>query len=295
MGFFDSIGGTLSNINPFNVNSTIFGTSSPASGITNLTRTIGAVIQNIGNTLSFGAIPGAGNISSPLNTPLGAVSATIANNPLTTALVIATPFSGTARTVIGRAVGGLSNTQKILGGSALVAGVGIVRANPVGAITTALGAPSKLADFGTDIGIAINDPSIANWTTVIREHPVLSAGAGALALSTVAGGIGAATTAINTSAIRKNTTASESALAPVVNITQPAPAKAASTSVAPTSQGYVWPSPAGPAEAKPVAQPPGIKKKAKKKPKKKAKKKPKKKAKKKKRSVKRKKTKKRRQ
>jgi len=101
-------------------------------------------------------------------------------------------------------------------GSAAVAHPVLALATPVvaGAVISSssarhavVNAPSALADFGSSIGQAIDNPSLSSITNVVKEHPVLStitAGAAALA----AGGlVSTAVTALNTRSVNKNTNA----------------------------------------------------------------------------------------
>jgi hypothetical protein len=268
MGLFDSLTNTLSNLNPFNTNSTIFGTNTPASGATNAVRTVASVLQNIGSTLTFGVIPSAGNISSPFNTPLASVATAVANNPLTTAGVIAVPASGAARSAIGTAVSGLSTGTKIAGIAAAPIAVGLIRSNPIAVTTAALNAPSAAAGFGTQVGQFAASPSYAGFTSIIRDHPILSAAAGTIAIGAVAGGVGTAVNALNTAAVRANTKATEasSMLTPVLPMTQPEPAPQAKAPAARSSLATP-PSVADAAAGAPIVKPKAAKKKAKPKPK----------------------------
>jgi hypothetical protein len=96
---------------------------------------------------------------------------------------------------------------------------GIVAANVLKSSPQAqkavLNTPSALANFGSNIGSAIESPNkIEAIKKVAKDNPVLTAGAGLLAAGSVGAAVsGVVSTALNTAAVRANTKATQAAAA----------------------------------------------------------------------------------
>lgn len=197
----------------------------------NAGKSIAGAVQNIGSTLTLGAIPKVkfeGNViatkiaQNPVQT--AAVIATVANpaGAVAAAKLVATKAAAAVKSV----VSSLSPTQKVLAAVAtpIAAGAIVSSKKLQSGIATA---PSSLANFGSNIGKLVDKPSIKAAKELITENPVLTGITAAGALAVVGGGIGLAANTIatmrNSSATAKNSQIMEVPTAPAVAqiVTQP--------------------------------------------------------------------------
>jgi len=216
------------------------------------------------------------NLSSPT---LKAGTEFVANNPYSTAAILATAGSSAGRTAVVNSVSKLSAGTKFIG-----AGVALFTAPLLAtssrARTTAINVaskvtPEKLVKGGARTGELIENPSVQGAKDLAKENYGVLVGAGAAAL--LLGGpavFNAVATAQNTQAVRQNTSANETNVinvpksdAPNITINipptplSPSPVNAASPTPLAESKATVAP----PAAVAPV---PKKRKTAKKKPKK---------------------------
>jgi len=75
---------------------------------------------------------------------------------------------------------------KVIAAVAAPVVIGAIAKEPVKSITTAIKAPGELAQFGGDIATFAADPSLSSAKQIITESPLLSAGAGLLAVGGIA-------------------------------------------------------------------------------------------------------------
>lgn len=246
-------------------------------------------LQNVASVLSISVNPfSKDKVSSNASSPtVKAATAFVANNPYTTAAVVATGGSAAGRSVVATAVSKLSTGTKVIASIAAIpiaTALGTSSRARSTAINTASDlTPEKLAKFGNRVGTAIEKPNLQNLKDAAFENKTLVA-AGAVA-AVAAGGtaaLGALSTYQNTQAVKANTQAAEATIVNVpkadpVNVTVNVPPN-------PVQQGSTTSTtntlPVQDTATAPVAVAPTPTTKTKKKAKKKAKKKPKKKTKK---------------
>ena len=151
--------------NPF------FSLSGQKERIENTAQTLSAVVQNIGSTVTFGKIPSAGKISSPLTGSKGAAAEFIANNPLSTAGLIAGGSS-----VAGAAKTAFTNAGIVTKGGVLL-GVGVLGSSDKARTATIKAAsqltPESLVKGGTQLGTVIDKPYYQVLKILQKKIPYL--------------------------------------------------------------------------------------------------------------------------
>lgn len=153
------------------------------------------------------------NITANVKNPTGkAALEFVANNPYTTAAVATAGAAPLTRAAIAESVTGLSTTTKVVGSAAAIVGIPALASSErlrVGAINTVSNAtPEKLAKFGQDTGLVVEDPSKENLKDYFKENAGLIAtgiGLGVLAGGGKAAGIAA--TSLSVIATERNTEA----------------------------------------------------------------------------------------
>ncbi len=75
---------------------------------------------------------------------------------------------------------------KVIGAVTLPIAVGVISSAPKKVAETVVKAPSELAKFGADIGKVIADPSLESVKELVKESPLLTAGAVVLGVGAVA-------------------------------------------------------------------------------------------------------------
>lgn len=236
-------------------------------------------LTNVANVLSIAANPfSSGKVTANVqNSTVKAATEFIANNPYTTAAIVATGGSGAGRTAVSTAISGLSTSTKVAAAVISIPAASALASSErsrTAVINTASDlTPEKLAKFGNRVGTAIENPNLSTLKDAAFENKTLLIAAGA---ATVAAGgtaaLGALGTYQNTQAVKANTRVAE---ATIVNVPkQDAPnivVNVPPTPLSPSSSAPTTPISASPAAvASPVAAAPAPKKK--KKAKKKAKK-----------------------
>ena len=145
---------------------------------------INAIPSAVAATL---AIPAAasGLLSTAIPT-IESAGSKFLSNPITTTKTVATT-----------AAAGLAG----IAGVNLLATSGTARA-------AVLNAPSSAASLGSDIGKAIDNPSISSLSNIYKNNPVLAGGLTALGIGAAGYGLSSTvSTILNTSAVKKNTIA----------------------------------------------------------------------------------------
>jgi len=89
--------------------------------------------------------------------------------------------------------------------------VGVIATQPAKSAEAILNAPSSLANFGSNVGNLIKDPSLSNATNIVKENPVISAAVGTAVAVGAGLGIGGLVSTVsniqNTKAVKENTAA----------------------------------------------------------------------------------------
>lgn len=199
--------------------SSFFSIAGQKERLTNAVLTVGAAIQNVGSTLTFGAISKSNISATNPGSTLGKVGAIIANNPAQTAGIaaIAVNPSGAVAAIkatgsaVATAVKSTFSSLSPLGKVATIATAPIA----VSAIAQSpklqsgiANAPSSLTNFGTNVGKFVENPSGATASAILRENPVIAAGVVAAGISSVGLAAGSLITSVaNTVTTRENTTA----------------------------------------------------------------------------------------
>ncbi len=149
----------------------------------------------------------------------GKIVSSAASNPFTTALAV-TPLNTLSAAKAGFTA--LSTGQKVLAVSSVPVVASVAISNPK-VISSAGKVPSSVANFAGNVAQFSSNPSWDSAKEIISENPIVS-GAVAFGAATIVGGgiLGAVNTAINTSAIRSNTKATEKAIASLTDSTLPA-------------------------------------------------------------------------
>jgi len=147
MGLFDSFSSFLSD---------------QSSRINNVINTEKAVVSNIVNTLTLGTVGTQTKIVGTDNA-IGKLGSAIANNPLTTAALIAVPSSSAARSTIA----GLSTGAKVGLASGVFVAASVAKTNP----SLVLSGPSDLSDF---TGRASSATSLSDLNSLVSDHPIIS-------------------------------------------------------------------------------------------------------------------------
>jgi len=213
--------------------------------LANVVNVLGAAINPFDNKKVVA------NVTNP--TAKAALEAA-ANSPYTTAAIVATPFSGAARSVVASAASKLGlGTKVALGAATAVAVPAVVSSERLrtSAITTAGNlTPEKLASFGAQSGKLVDNPTLEGAKKLILDNKAIVGAAGAAAVIATGGKfVGAAATLQNTLAVKENT--ARSALPSTSTTPQPAEAPAAS-SLTTTAAGAS----AKPADVVPTSSPP---------------------------------------
>lgn len=188
-----------------------FSFSGQQERLLNVFETEKAVLTNIVNTVTLGAVGSQTNIvATNPSSHIGKIGEAIANNPLTTAGAIVGAKAIVANSAtIGSAIADTSLKTKVITAIAAPVVLGAVAANPGGTAKTVLNAPSSLATFGTNIGAFTNNPSVATAATIAKESPVLTTIVGVGGTALLLGGLGSAAstvaTSINTKAVNNST------------------------------------------------------------------------------------------
>ena len=180
---------------------------------------------NVRNVLKIAANPfRKGRIVANVKSkPIRTALETVANNPFTTAAVIATGGTAAGRTVvknIGKNIGKkfaaakFSTQAKIVGGS-LVAG-GILKSSSKArkAISKPTQLPKNLANFGSNIGKAIDNPTAGNIANIVKDNPILSTATAAAVLAPVAPLAGTAAIVASNRIRNKNKPATPATIVP---------------------------------------------------------------------------------
>lgn len=174
--------------------------------LTNVYETEKAVVKNIFSTVG---LTKAEKISSVDETStFGQIAASAANNPKTTALLIAVPASSSARNVVGSSISKLPFIAKASLVVAAPVAIGFVASNPAPAANAVLSTPSGLQNIGTNVGEFAKNPSLATAKKVLYDNPVLVSALGAAGL--VGAGIGAASLASTVATFRNTGAVKES-------------------------------------------------------------------------------------
>ena len=263
MGLFSGIGAFISD---------------QKSRISNVVAVEATVLQNVASTLTLGAIKSSSTIvATPGSGVVGQIGQAIAQNPLTSAGILAAGASAPVRGAISSTISGLSTGTKIAGIAAVPIAAGIVAANPGGTISAAIGTPSALINVGKNVGTFAAHPTLQNAENIVKQNPIISGAIAAVGITTI--GLGTSSiisNALNTSAVKKNTEATLQGSSGSASSQSPASAPTvinnylpASPAVAPLASTSSIPQPV--TTGSPQATP---KKKTAKKKKKKAKKKP---------------------
>lgn len=164
-------------------------------------------LGNVVDTLKA-AVTGQGVQSNTGNKTADAVLSAAASNPFTTAAagaVVAAP--GAAAAALKAGFSALPASGKVATVIAAPVVAGAVIANP-NIAKEAAKTPSKLSQFGSNIGEFSKNPSVDSATTIFKDNPILTSAA--VIGTGIVVGKGASSliaTAANTSAIRKNTEA----------------------------------------------------------------------------------------
>jgi len=179
---------------------------------TNALKTFETVVQHpiesaktIGNQTAFNALSEKTN-AAPLTTQIKNILVSTG----TVAAAVALPGTATGRSIVAAAG---SSIAKVIAANPIKTIVATAAAIPiVSAVVQSpklqsglANAPSNLANFGGNIGKAIENPSIASVTNIVKENPILSTitvGGAALAAGTAANTVA---TYLNTRATKTNT------------------------------------------------------------------------------------------
>lgn len=191
-------------------------------GVSNVEQTFKTIAANtlssIGITNSFVAantstftspIPGAALLAEhPFASAALGGTVAAAFNPVTA------PILASAASTVGKGIVSgyqeLGLVGKVVAPAAAVFGTSLV-VSSASVRKNLITAPTSLAQFGSNIGKAIDNPTAANLTNIITSNPKLSAAAGAAAAIAIGGAIATAgnlyTNYTNTQAVKANTAA----------------------------------------------------------------------------------------
>jgi len=183
----------------------------PFTFVGGITSTVGKTIQKavilpVANTISNTIKPGSGKATTDTfnSSSIGRVY----TNALGAA-VLALPIAAAGVGTVAKAA--VTNPIKT---SAVVIGGGVLSSSQKSqnVVSTQIAkAPSNLANFGTNIGNAVDNPSIASITEIAKENPILTSIVGAAAAygtyKAVSPAVNAFSTFQNTQAIQEDTQA----------------------------------------------------------------------------------------
>jgi len=162
----------------------LFSLSGQKERLTNVKETYSVVGQNILNTITLGNVPSAGRISSNLTGTKGKAVEFVANNPLTTAGLIA--GGGAIKTTATKAFQSAGVVTK----GATFLGAGVLASSATAREATVYTAsqltPESLVRSGGEIGKIIDNPSVSSLSTFAKNNPILT-GAGAAVVTYGAG------------------------------------------------------------------------------------------------------------
>lgn len=216
-------------------------------------KNVGAVLKESLNP--FSSAKPIADVKNPLvKSALEFVSA----NPLETALIAATGASSAARSAIVSTVSKLSTTTKVVGGAIGLATVPAIVASPTLASKTIQGAskltPTALVRASTQAGQLVENPTLTSAGDFLKNNAVIL-GAGALALTAVAGRTGVQTLAnvSNVIATERNTKAITSAVDQSKVTVQPLANNAPTVTIPSGNSGTIPPT--NPVPTQPVAAP----------------------------------------
>lgn len=179
------------------------------SGFSNVLNTFKAIAGNVASTFGIQNSWSSSFTANTGSTALNKLVTTVAESPFITAGVAAGGITavqnaGTvASSLIPASTGG-----KIAAALAVPVVAGAVMKQPIEAATAAVSLPSGLVNFGGNIAEFASNPSLEGAKNIVKENPLISAGAVAGAVAAV--GLGAATlgaSLLNTAATKANTQA----------------------------------------------------------------------------------------
>lgn len=147
--------------------------------------------------VATGVIAAPALISS-VSTASKAAAPVVAKAATAAAPVVAKAAVSTAKSVVTNPAGALKTT---IGGGAVILG-GSILASSSKARESVVKAPGEIAQFGTNIGIAIDNPSVENIGNIAKDSPILTGLALAGAALVVSKAAGTIATAANTKAIK---------------------------------------------------------------------------------------------
>jgi hypothetical protein len=163
-----------------------------------------AVAKNILST--FGLAKAEPIYATNSNSALGQIGAAVANNPKTSALLLAIPASSTARTVVASTISKLPASVKVVSILATPVVAGFAVNNPVSTTKAVLETPSGLNNIGANVGKFSSDPTVDNAKNIFKENPVLISELVALGiLGTGVAVAGPLSNILSTNATNKNT------------------------------------------------------------------------------------------
>lgn len=169
-------------------------------------------LTNVKNTL-VSAITGKGVQANTSNETVNKVLSTVASNPFTSAFVVAGAKNPTAlKEATKSGFSSLSGTGKAVVVGGAIAGASAIATNPklIGSVAEA---PKNLSSFASNVTNFASNPSVLSAKEVFSDNPFLTTGAVVGATYIVGKGTSSIiSTALNTSAIKENTKATEQIL-----------------------------------------------------------------------------------
>lgn len=147
-----------------------------------MARTLKERLINVGKVL-IAPFTSTRVVANVQNKPLKASLEYAANNPFTTALIVATAVSSAGRAALAKTISTLSTKAKVVGGVGVLASGGLIAGNPklVAPIisTASYVTPESIPKFTSSIGkITASktvDEAITNVGSAAKQNPVLSA------------------------------------------------------------------------------------------------------------------------
>jgi hypothetical protein len=143
---------------------------------------------------------------------------TITNTVVNTAIASAAILSAGAALAPESAVGSAGSTiikaaianpkTALVTAAAIPIVTGIVASAPTKSFNAVSSVPRNLANFGSNVGNVIQNPSISSVTTLVKENPIISAGVALAGVGAAGYGLsGIVSNVLNTEAVKKNTAA----------------------------------------------------------------------------------------
>jgi len=200
-------------------------------------------ISNVGAVLASSLNP-FDKTKVVANTPSKTTNAALefgANNPFTTAALVAAPFSSGVKSAVSSAIGKLGLGTKVAAAAAATVAVPALATSEkarVAAINVASGlSAEKLVALGAQSGNLIDNPTLAGAKDLLSQNKVLAAAGGVALIAAIPAAASTIATFTNTQAVRENSKLAAASLSSAKDASTPKEPPLPAQPVTSTAQG----------------------------------------------------------